>query len=115
MITIKSLDGKDLHINENAISMISGGAHTNIFTLDGPKHATAESPQALVNRLGVHFAKLTRPDGSPVWVKPSAVNVIREPISTEMQGNKVNAVIQVAPAFKQALREDVATASRMLS
>ena len=116
MIVIKTMDGRDIDGDENAITLIAGpyphdaGPHTYVYGLTQAPLMTLEKPDALVARLGVNplLAKLTRPDRSPVWVKGSAVTSLRAPLSTEEQGpGEVNTVLQVG-SHSQSVREDLA-------
>jgi hypothetical protein len=61
------------------------------------------------------IAKLTRPDGSPVWVKRSGVGAIRPPLATEQQGAGAVQAVLVIGDLHQAVREDIQTASRILN
>jgi hypothetical protein len=117
MIIIKTLDGQDIDGDENAVELIAGpyphdaGPHTYVYGLTQTVLMTAERPEALVARLGVKepFAKLTRPDRSPVWVKGAAVTSVRAPLPTEVQGpGEVNAVLQVG-SHHQSVRESLLT------
>jgi hypothetical protein len=123
MIVIRTLDGHDINMNENAIVLIAGpyphdvGPHTYVYGVTQSVLVTAEKPDLLVARLGIDpvLAKLTRPDRSSTWVKGSAVTSIREPIATEQQGQgEVNAVLQVG-SLHQSVHEDVLTARRIVN
>jgi hypothetical protein len=94
MIAIRALDGTEVEVNEAAVTLVAGpyphdvGPHTYVYGVERGVLATTEDAAALVTRLGVKppLAKLTRPDSTPVWVKPSAVSAIRPPLSTERRG-----------------------------
>jgi hypothetical protein len=96
MIDIRTLDGHDINMNENAIVLIAGSlpprcrTHTYVYGVPQSVLVTAEKPDLLVARLRIDpsLAKLTRPDRSPIWVKGSAVTSVREPIATEQQGQE---------------------------
>src|SRR3984893_5061354 len=121
MIAIRALDGTEVAVNENAVTLIAGpyphdlGPHTYVHGVDRGVLVTAEDAAALVARLGVDppLVKLTRPDASPVWVKGSAVSEIRPPLATEQQA-AVKAVV-VLGDLHQAVREDVQTAMSILN
>ena len=87
MIAIRALDGTEVAVNENAVTLVAGpyphdlGPHTYVHGVDRGVLVTAENAAGLVARLGVNppLAKLTRPDASPVWIKASTVSEIRPP------------------------------------
>jgi hypothetical protein len=123
MIAVRALDGTEVVINEDAVTLVAGpyphdlGPHTYVHGVDRGLLVTTEDAEALVARLGADppLVKLTRPDRSPVWVRKSAVTEIRPPIPTEQQrGGAVKAVILVGE-LHQAVREDLQTATRILT
>jgi hypothetical protein len=123
MIAIRALDGTEVVVDENAVTLVAGpyphdlGPHTYLHGVDRGVLVTAEGAAALVPRLGVvpPLAKLTRPDGSPVWIKRSAVSEIRPPLATEQQaGGAVRAVVVIGD-LHQAVRENVQTALSTLN
>jgi hypothetical protein len=122
MIAIRALDGTEVVVNEDAITLVVGpyphdlGPHTYVHGVERGVLVTAGDAAALVARLGVDppLLKLTRPDASPVWVKGSAVSEIRPPLATEQQaGGAVKAVVVIGD-LHQAVREDVQTAMSIL-
>ncbi|HMD62712.1 MAG TPA: hypothetical protein VKF83_01900 [Stellaceae bacterium] len=123
MIAVRALDGTEVIVNENAVTLIVGpyphdvGPHTYVHGVDRGVLVTAEAAAALVARLGVDppLVKLTRPDASPVWVKRSAVNAIRPPLATEQQGGGAVKAVLVIGDLHQAVREDVQTAAGILN
>ena len=122
MIAIRALDGTEVEVNEASITLVAGpyphdvGPHTYLYGVERGVLATAEDAAALVARLGVKppLAKLTRPDSTPVWVKPSGVSAIRLPLATERQKGRVNAVLVIGD-LHQAVREDMRTATGILN
>jgi hypothetical protein len=123
MIAIRALDGTEVAVNENAVTLVAGpyphdlGPHTYVHGVDRGVLVTAEDAAALVARLGVDppLAKLTRPDASPVWVKGSAVSEIRPPLATEQQAAGAVRAVVVIGDLHQAVREDAQTAMRILN
>jgi hypothetical protein len=122
MVDITNVAGDQTIIRDDAITVITGGSpddptpFTVIHGSFGPGVLQTKEPAAaLVARLASPLVQLTRPNNSPVWVKASAVTTIRPPLDTEMAvpPRLARSVIMVG-GFHQALREDVATASRML-
>ena len=123
MIAIRALDGTEVAVNENAVTLVAGpyphdlGPHTYVHGVDRGVLVTAENAAGLVARLGVDppLMKLTRPDASPVWVKGSAVSEIRRPLATEQQaGGAVRAVVLIGD-LHQAVLEDVQTATSIVN
>ena len=123
MIAIRALDGTEVAVNENAVTLVAGpyphdlGPHTYVHGIDRGVLVTAEDAAALVVRLRTDppLAKLTRPDASPVWIKGSSVSEIRPPLWMEQPaGGAVKAVVVIGD-LHQAVREDVPTAMRMLN
>jgi hypothetical protein len=123
VIAIRALDGTEVDIDQNAVTLVTGpyphdpGPHTYVHGVERGVLVTAEAAAALVARLGVDppLAKLTRPDRSSVWVKKSAVSAVRTPMPTEQQrGGAAKAVILLG-GLHQAVREDVQTATRILA
>ena len=123
MIAIRALDGVEVIVNENAVTLVAGpyphdvGPHTYVHGVDRGVLVTAEEAAGLVARLGVDppLAKLTRPDGSPVWIKRSAVTAIRPPLATEQQGGGAVQAVLIIGGLHQAVREGVQIASSVVS
>lgn len=121
MIVLRALDGTEVSADENAITLVAGpyphdlGPHTYIHGVERGVLVTSEDAAALVARVRTDppLAKLTRPNSTPVWIKRSAVIEIRRPLAPEQQPG-VKAVVIIGD-LHQAVREDVATASRILS
>jgi hypothetical protein len=123
MIAIRALDGTEIVVNQDAVTLVAGpyphdlGPHTYVHGVERGVLVTAEDAAALVARLGIDppLVKLTRPDASPVWVRASAVSEIRPPLATEHQAaGAVKAVIVIGD-LHQAVREDVQTAMSTLN
>lgn len=85
----------------------TGTAGTVIYGLAPGRVRVNETVDTLFQRLrlGAAFAKLTRPDGSAVWIQGKAVQVARQPLPGEYAAG-VNSVI-FAGAFTQAVRESL--------
>jgi len=88
MADITALDGTVLHIADDSVTMVVGpypGDTPNRSYVSGPGPApiaTNEAAAALVGRLHPKqaLAVLTRPNNTPVWIKGSAVTLLRPPI-----------------------------------
>ena len=122
MIIVRTLDGTDVEIDENAITLVTGPyshdvvPRTYVHIVDRGVLVTMESAAALVARLCVDppLAKLTRPNSTPVWVKSSAVTEIRPPLDTEQQGRGATHAALFIGDLHQAVREDVEAAAAIL-
>ena len=121
MIVLRALDGTEVSVDENAITLVAGpyphdvGPHTYVHGVERGVLVTAEKAESLVARLSVNppLGRLTRPNSTPVWVKGSAVTEIRAPLPSEQQpGVKATVIIG---DLHQAVREDVASATSILS
>ncbi|HVJ51417.1 MAG TPA: hypothetical protein VM689_03100 [Aliidongia sp.] len=118
MITITTLDGHEVDVAPEAIDRIFGpyphdvGPHTYVHGATSGTLVTAEAPDALIGRLGTQFAKLTRPDGSPVWLAPKACSSVRAPLPGEFDP-ATHAVVTVGGAV-QAVQETVAAVEAAL-
>ena len=123
MIAIRALDGTEIVVNEDAVTLVAGpyphdlGPHTYVHGVDRGVLVTAENAAALIARLGIDppLVKLTRPDASPVWVKRSAVSEIRPPLATEQQAAGAVKAMIVIGDLHQAVREDLQTAMSILN
>jgi hypothetical protein len=121
MANITTAEGVKYLFVPTAISAIAdtddrtGTAGTVVYGLDADRVRVGESAAALLQRLNLtsSFAKLTRPDGSPVLINGKSVSVARQPLPGEY-GPEVNSVIFVG-TLKQALRESLDDVRRALS
>ena len=121
MIVVHALDGTEVQVNENAVTLVSGpyphdvGPHTYVHGIDRGVLVTMENAAALVARLGVQppLTKLTRPDSTSVWIKGSAVTAVRAPVATEQQAGGVVRAVIVVGDLHQAVCEDVQTAASL--
>lgn len=96
MVAITMPNGQVANIRDESISAAhkaydphprpTPNVETAVF---GPTNAAliaAEPPESLIGRLvlQVPLAILTRPDGTPVWIKGPAVTLVREPLRNEI-------------------------------
>ena len=123
MIVIKTLDGPDIDVNENAIVLVAGpypydvGPHTYVYGVTPGVLVTAEPAAALVGRLGVNpsLARLTRPNSTPVWIKGAAATYVRLPMDIEVKDpGQVNAVVGIGK-LRQPVHEAVADARAVVN
>lgn len=111
MADLTTVEGLRVLFDPAAIAAIAGAdlqtgmAAAVIYGLAPEGLTVAESTDALAQRLNLaaSLAKLTRPDGSPIWITGKSVSVARQPSSMEY-GAAVRSVI-FAGALKQAVRE----------
>ena len=122
MIAIQALDGTVVHVDENAVTLVSGpyphdvGRHTYVHGVDRGVLVTAEDAASLAVRLGVSppLVKLTRPDMTPVWIKRSAVSAIRAPLPSEQQVPGAVKAVVILGDLRQAVHEELAAAEQVL-
>jgi hypothetical protein len=124
MVVLRSIDGTEVSVNENDITLVAGpyphdvGPHTYVHGRNRGVLVAAEDAAALVARLRLDppLVKLTRPNSTPVWVNGSAVTAIRQPLLSEQRGAAgypVNAMVTLGD-LHQAVREDVNTVHQLL-
>lgn len=110
-------DGQRMGFDPAAIIAIAdrdpytGAAVTCIYGLSPPPWAflkISESVGTFLARLGVAgwFVKLTRPDGSPVWINAAAVFLLRKPLPGEYPADAKAVVF--ASGLVQAVTQDPA-------
>jgi hypothetical protein len=127
VVDVINIDGLHAEIRDEAITVISGpypwetgGDGCYIRGSFGPgAFVTRENALLLVNRLhlGLPLVQLTRPNNTPVWVKASAVSMIRYPLDTELPDPGPDIVVKcviIVGGFHQAIRESVAVAHNLL-
>jgi hypothetical protein len=123
MIAIRALDGTEVVVNDDAVTLVAGpyphdlGRHTYVHGVDRGVLVTAEDAAALVARLGGDrpLVKLTRPDATPVWIKGSSVSEIRPPLAMEQQAAGAVKAVVVIGDLHQAVCEDMQTAMSILN
>ena len=123
MVDLVTLMGMTVTVPDSAINVVSGpypgeaGVKSYVRGGFGPGAIESnEDASHFVDRLQSTLARLTRPNGTPVWVKASAITILRFPFDTEILSppNVVRSVIIVG-GFHQALQEDIATVRRILA
>ena len=125
MATLTNLDGVEITFNPSAVVAISdhddttGDAHTWVFGISGGRTLIAESVDAFMQRLKIanDFAKLTRPDGWPVWIRGSAVSTVlaAEPSDAGLPTVKpIKSIVKVG-SLRQAVAEIPADAIAALN
>ena len=110
MASLTTIGGTEFHFDPSALLAVadraadSEEAVTTVYGLTAGWLETGESADGLLQRIGVSgtFAKLTRPDGSAVWVNCKAVAVVRP--SSEDEDPAARAVVSVG-TLNQAVKE----------
>ncbi len=110
MASLTTIDGTEFHFDPSALLAVadhaadSGEAVTTVYGLTAGWLETRERADGLLQRIGASgtFAKLTRPDGSAVWVNCKVVSVVRP--STEEEDPAAHAVVSVG-TLNQAVKE----------
>jgi len=118
MVEIVEENGRKIFVQDNAIQVVVGPypnevKHTHVYAL--PKEIlTGEPPEKLVVRLNIDpaLAQLTRPNGTPIWIKGAAVITIGPPGPTDHDAAKA---VLIVGSLHQAVREDVSTARRIIN
>jgi hypothetical protein len=88
---LTTTDGQQISFDPAAIVAVAdrdantGNAVTCVYGLSPGIVKIDETVAAFLGRLGIagKYAKLTRPDGSPVWINATAVSVLRAPLANE--------------------------------
>jgi hypothetical protein len=118
MVEIVDEKGNKLFVQDNSIQVVVGPRpnevkHTHVYAL--PKEIlTKEPPEKLVKRLNIDpgLAELTRPNGTPIWIKGAAVITIGPPGPTDHDAAKA---VLVVGSLRQAVRENVGAARRIIN
>ncbi|MEC4594079.1 MULTISPECIES: hypothetical protein [Nitrospirillum] len=110
MAEIKTSAGTTIHIDAGGISTLVGGPSGTALGGLAEGVTTAEAPDALLARLDLvqDFARLTRPDGSALWVRGSAVSLLRPPLPTETPPGGTGKATLLVGGSHQTVAEDVA-------
>jgi hypothetical protein len=113
---LTTTDGRRIGFDPGAIVAIAdrdpdtGAAVTCIYGLSPPSAfiRISEPVGAFLARLSIvsWFVKLTRPDGSPVWINAAAVILLRKPLPGEFRADARSVVL--APGLWQAVTQDPA-------
>ena len=116
MATLTTVDGTQFAFDPDTVAAITdrdtdtGAAATCVYGITQGGLHIAESVNAFLSRLGImaKFAKLTRPNDSPVWIHGEAVSSIRTPLPDE-HTDGINAVVTTG-ALTQRVKETLAAA-----
>ena len=111
MASLKSLtlsSGIQITFDPNSVVAVASDEQRTGSLVYGPTRASvaiSESPEAFLYRLGIEqqFVRLTRPNGSPFWIKPGSVSSLRPTLPGEFH-SRAHTVI-VAGSLTQAVEE----------
>jgi hypothetical protein len=120
MASLNTIDGLHISFDPSAVTAVAdhdadtGDAVTTVYGLAGGRARIAESVHAFLRRIKVeaNFGKLTRPNGTLVWINCKAVSAVRPPLQDEY-GPDVRAVVSVG-ALTQAVKETPADVVRIV-
>lgn len=111
MATLRTLDGRDILFDADSVVAMAdhdadtGKAVTCVYGVTRGELRIGEPVDGFLGRLGIaaKFARLTRPNGTSVWIDGKSVSSIRAPLPGEY-GARVKAVIATEP-LTQAVEE----------
>jgi hypothetical protein len=121
MANLTTLGGLQISFDPDSLAAIAdhdsntGKASTTIYGVTKAEIHIAESVEAFLARIGLaaKFAKLTRPNGTPVWINGGAVSSLRPPLPGEYL-DAVKTVISMEP-LTQGVKEVPEHAKAMLN
>ena len=110
MAIVTTIGGVQINVNPNNIVLLADDRQTGDADLIGATPAMLqlnETSSSLMSRLGISndFARLTRPDGSAVWINGKSASSVRAPLPGEYAPSTQAVVF--AAAITQAVREDL--------
>jgi hypothetical protein len=116
MAELTTVDGHQFVFDPTSVSAVAdrdpttGTAATCIHGLTPNVVRIHETVAGFLDRLAIagRFARLTRPDHSPIWINGALVRFLRAPLPGEYPAN-VKAIVSV-DSLTQAVTEDVAAA-----
>jgi hypothetical protein len=120
MATLTTTGGATITFNPASIDAIAdhndttGAAVTCVYGIPPSMVMVGETVPALMQRLKIEkdFARLTRPNGWPVWIRASSVTAIRPPAPGEYRA-AVKSIISTS-ALTQAVKETPAEVTAAL-
>jgi hypothetical protein len=122
MFPVVSITGHTVNVDEYRVAVLNGpypndnGPHTYIYSMPPSVLVTTEPAASVAARIpaGPKIVRLTRPDGTPVWINAQYVTQVRAPLWTENPPpHSVHAVLMVGP-LHHAVIEDVPTVHALL-
>ena len=115
MITLSMMTGQTIHVSEDEIVRVTDALPTDSGQrtyIHGPTDAaivTSGDAQALLARIdpGGAFVKLTRPEGSRVWIRSATVSAVRGPLPHETPSPGTVNAVAIAAGANVMVRESV--------
>jgi hypothetical protein len=120
MASLTTVDGSQISFDPTAVMAVAdrdadtGDAVTTVYGLTGGRVRIAESVHAFLHRIKgeANFGRLTRPNGTFVWINCKAVISVRQPLDGEY-GSDVRAVVSVG-TLTQAVQQTPAEVERIV-
>ena len=120
MASLTTIDGSQISFDPTAVTAVAdrdadaGDAVTTVYGLTGGRVRIVESVHAFLHRIGVeaNFGKLTRPNGTFVWINCKAATAVRPPLEGEY-GPNAHAVVSVG-TLTQAVQESPADVTKVV-
>lgn len=121
MASLPTLDNVQYFFDPSNVAAISdhdpstGAATTCVYGLSASGYVTiGETVQQFMTRLDISekFAKLTRPDGTPIWINGSSMSSIRPRVASDKSG--ANAVLSFSSMPPQWVSETAVVAAAAL-
>ncbi len=121
MATLTTVDGIQITFESRTVSALAdhdantGAAVTCIYGVNEGVLHISESVQAFMTRVGIteNFARLTRPNGSPVWINGSAVSSVCAPLPGEYVPDVETLVF--AGSLTQGVKESPADVTKAIN
>jgi hypothetical protein len=117
LTTLTTIAGKVITFNPSTVAAISdhddssAAAHTWVFGVPGGRALINETVDGFMKRLKIEsdFAKLTRPDGWPVWIRAGSVSsvVAATPGESSVHTVKPIKAFVTVSGLRQAVAETV--------
>ena len=119
MASLTTTDGLQISFDPSGVTAVAdhddaGDAVTTVYGITGGTLRIAETVDGFLKRIGVdaNFGKLTRPNGTFVWINCKAVSTVRPPLQGEY-GASVQAVVSVG-SLTQAVQEMPAAVTQIV-
>ena len=120
MASLTTVDGSQISFDPSAVTAVAdrdadtGDAVTTVYGLTGGRVRITESVHAFLRRIKVeaNFGRLTRPNGTFVWINSKAVISVRPPQDGEY-GPDIHAVVSVG-TLTQAVKQTPAEVARIV-
>jgi hypothetical protein len=119
---LTTVDGLQFSFDPAAVSAVTdrdpdtGAADTCVYGITAGFVKIRETVNGFLGRLGIagKFAKLTKPNGAPVWINAPAVTSVRAASTSLGDPPKANSVVSVG-SLTQRLTQDLVTAKAAIN